>query len=349
LPSGWFADLLIQGVVSGVGGVIIFLPNILILFFFISLMEDTGYMSRVAFLMDRLMHKIGLHGKSFVPMIMGFGCGVPAIMATRTLEAKKDRLLTMLIIPFMTCSARMPVYILLVGTFFPDNSVLIICLLYALGVILSIGFSVVFNKTILRKKESPFVMEQPPYRIPTIKAMARNVQTKAGQYLKKMGGIILLASVIIWSLMYFPQKDTQKVEQSYVCDVGQALEPLMSPLGFDWKICVATLTGINAKELVVSTMSVLYSDKNENQSLTMGERMHEATYQSGEKIGQKVFSIPTVLSLLVFIALYFPCVSVFVVVGKESRWLWACFLVVYTTLTAWIFAFATYNIAHCFF
>ncbi|MDR0790742.1 MAG: ferrous iron transport protein B [Bacteroidales bacterium] len=362
LPSGWFADLLIEGVVSGVGGVIVFLPNILILFFFISLMEQTGYMSRVAFLMDRLMHKIGLHGKSFVPMIMGFGCNVPAIMATRTLDSKKDRLLTMLIIPFMSCSARMPVYILLVGTFFPSNSVLIICLLYLLGVILSILFAMVFNKTLFRSKESPFVMEQPPYRIPTFKSVWRNIQTRAGQYLKKMGGIILIASVIVWSLMYFPQKDTQKVDESYISKIGQSIEPVLSPLGFDWRTNVAILTGISAKELVVSTMSVLYNDNSQPQNATsisqnqqsqeennkLSNRLQHATYPNGAKAGEIVFSIPTVLSLLVFIALYFPCLSVFVVAGKESKWKWATFLVVYTTLTAWLLAFATYNLANIF-
>ncbi|MDR1847972.1 MAG: ferrous iron transport protein B [Bacteroidales bacterium] len=328
IPQGWFADLMIQGVLAGVGGVIVFLPNILILFFFVSLMEQTGYMSRVAFLMDKLMHHLGLHGKSFVPMIMGFGCSVPAIMATRTLESKTDRLLTMLILPFMSCSAKMPVYILLVGTFFPDNSVMVVCLLYLLGIVLSILFAMVFNKTLFRRKESPFVMEQPPYRIPTVRSVLHNLWTKAAQYLKKMGGIILLASVIVWSLMYFPQQNTQDIESSYISQIGQTIEPVLSPLGFDWKTSVAVLTGISAKEIVVSTMSVLYNEGNSGIHLP--------------------FSKPQVLSLLVFIALYFPCMSVFVVTGKESRWRWAVFLAIYTTATAWILAFATYHLAFAF-
>jgi ferrous iron transport protein B len=331
LPQGWFADLLVQGVLAGVGGVIVFLPNILILFFFVSLMEQTGYMSRVAFLMDRLMHKIGLHGKSFVPMIMGFGCNVPAIMATRTLGSRKDRLLTMLILPFMSCSARMPIYILLVGTFFPQHSILVICLLYLLGVILSILFAILFNKTIFRRKESPFVMEQPPYRIPTIRSVLHNLWTKAAQYLKKMGGIILLASVIVWSLMYFPQRNTQEIESSYVSQIGKVIEPVLSPLGFDWRTSVAVLTGVSAKELIVSTMSVLYND--------------EQILQDTQAKHSLPFSTPQVLSLLVFVAVYFPCISVFVVVGKESRWRWAVFVSVYTTLTAYLLALATYNAA----
>ncbi|MDR1005650.1 MAG: ferrous iron transport protein B [Bacteroidales bacterium] len=365
LPSGWFADLLTQGVISGVGGVVVFLPNILILFFFVSLMEQTGYMSRVAFLMDRLMHKLGLHGKSFVPMIMGFGCNVPAIMATRTLDSRKDRLLTMMILPFMSCSARMPVYILLVGTFFPDNSVLVICLLYLLGVLLSIFFAIIFNKTLFRRKESPFVMEQPPYRIPTTMSLLRNILTRASQYLKKMGGIILLASVIVWALMYFPQRNTENIHSSYIAKIGKTIEPVLSPLGFDWRSSVAVLTGISAKELIVSTMSVLYNDDSpqpnepslspvphasnqppvsadENRSL--GQRLQTSTYQDGIRAGQKVFTLPSVISLLIFIAVYFPCLSVFVVVGKESRWKWAVFLAVYTTLTAWVLAFLSYNL-----
>ncbi|MDR1725216.1 MAG: ferrous iron transport protein B [Bacteroidales bacterium] len=343
MPQGWFTDLLTQGIISGVGGVVVFLPNILILFLFVSLMEQTGYMSRVAFLMDRLMHKIGLHGKSFVPMIMGFGCNVPAIMATRTLDSRKDRLLTMMILPFMSCSARMPVYILLVGTFFPDNSVLIICLLYLLGVVLSAIFAIVFNKTIFRKKESPFVMEQPPYRVPTIRSVLHNLWTKAAQYLKKMGGIILLASIIVWSLMYFPQQNTHKIEESYIAKIGKTIEPVLAPLGFDWKTSVAVLTGINAKEIVVSTMSVLYND-NLNQSDDYIPQNNDSN-----SVGIHLpFTTPTVISLLVFIAIYFPCMSVFVVVGKESKWRWAVFLAFYTTITAWILAFLTYNFAMLF-
>jgi ferrous iron transport protein B len=367
--DGWFANLMIEGVVKGVGSVFVFLPNILILFFFISMMEQTGYMSRVAFLMDRFMHKIGLHGKSFVPMIMGFGCNVPAIMATRTLDSKKDRLVTMLIIPFMSCTVRMTVYMLLIDTFFPDNAVLVCCALYLLGVILSIIFAFLFNKTIFRSKESPFVMEQPPYRIPTIKSVLRNIETRAGQYLKKMGGVILLASVIIWALMYFPQKDIEQVDKSFVAKIGQKIEPVLSPLGFDWRTSVAVVAGVNAKEIVVSTVSLLYGIKEDKDSIPQGlcnnlsyvfskrpdsdntvlqTRMKNATHQTGDRAGQKVFTVPATLSLLVFIALYFPCLSVFVVVGKESRWKWATFLVIYTTLTAWLLAFATYNLASIF-
>jgi ferrous iron transporter FeoB len=345
LPQGAFNDLITQGIIGGVGGVIVFLPNILILFLFISLMEDSGYMSRVAFLMDKIMHKIGLHGKSFVPLIMGFGCNVPAIMATRTLEDRKDRLLTMLIIPFMSCSARLPVYVVIVGTFFPHSQVLVFCMLYLAGMALAVLFALLFRKTLFRGKGIPFVMEQPPYRIPTPKAVINNISLKIGQYLKKIGGIILLASVLLWCLSYFPQRNTQQIEQSYIASIGKVIEPAMKPLGFDWKTDVALLAGVSAKEVVVSTMGVLYSDQTNTTSNNLGAKLKAAKYASGAQIDKPVFSKPVALSLLVFVLAYFPCIGVFSAVSRESRWRWAIFLALYTTIVAYILAFVVYHIA----
>ncbi|MFA6806239.1 MAG: ferrous iron transport protein B [Bacteroidales bacterium] len=346
IPPGAFADLISQGIIGGVGGVIVFLPNIVILFLFISLMEDTGYMARVAFLMDKIMHKIGLHGKSFVPMIIGFGCNVPAIMATRTLENKKDRLLTMLIIPFMSCSARLPVYILIIGTFFPQNAILILSSLYLFGILLAVLFAIIFKKTIMKTKGVPFVMELPPYRIPTLKAIRINIGLKTKYYLKKMGGVILVASVIIWSLGYFPQKDTSRIEESYIASIGKCLNPVFEPLGFDWKIGVSLLAGTSAKEVIISTMGVLYEKNPDASDQALGQRLKKEIHTRGHKIGMPVFTTATALSLLVFVLIYFPCVAVFSVVWKESgKLFWAILLVTYTTVLAWVISFLVYNIA----
>lgn len=346
IPPGAIADLISQGIIGGVGGVIVFLPNIVILFLFISLMEDTGYMARVAFIMDKIMHKIGLHGKSFVPMIIGFGCNVPAIMATRTLENKKDRLLTMLIIPFMSCSARLPVYILIIGTFFPKNAILILSSLYLFGILLAVLFGLIFKKTIMKTKGAPFVMELPPYRIPTLKAIRINIGMKTKYYLKKMGGIILIGSIIIWSLGYFPQKDTSKIEESYIASIGHFVQPVLEPLGFDWKIGVSLLAGVSAKEVIISTMGVLYPKDSEAIEQPLGQRLKKEVHTSGDKIGMPVFATATALSLLVFVLIYFPCLAVFSVVWKESgRLIWAVLLVTYTTALAWIVSFIVYNIA----
>jgi len=307
MSDGMLKDLLVDGIIGGVGGVIVFLPNILILFFFISVMEDTGYMARAAFLMDKIMHKFGLHGKSFIPLVMGFGCNVPAIMATRTLENRKDRMMTMLINPFMSCSARLPIYLIIIGAFFPNNQGLILFSVYLTGIFMAGFVSIIFKKTIFRGKEAPFVMELPPYRKPTMSSGLHQMWFKAKEYLKKMGGIILIASIIIWALGYFPQKPTgiekfnkqitqltkekqnfkqefktigqqmdfeedfqnkidkikglkhtYQQENSYIGKIGKAIQPIMSPLGFEWKMSISILTGLAAKEIVVSTMGVLF-------------------------------------------------------------------------------------------
>lgn len=328
LHESVFKDMLINGIVRGIGGVIVFLPNILILFFFISIMEATGYMARVAFIMDKLMHTIGLHGKSFIPLIIGFGCNVPAIMSTRTIENKKDRLLTMLIIPFMSCSARLPIYILIVGAFFPKHAGSIIFLIYLIGIVFSILSALVFKNLFFKKTESPFVMEFPPYRMPTFKAVVFHLWIKTKQYLQKMAGIILIASIVIWALSYFPTSshafgDTQ-IEHSYLGAIGRAIEPVIAPLGFDWQMGISLLAGITAKEVIVSTMSVLMDVKT-------------------------AFSPLSALSFLIFVLLYFPCIAVFAAIKKESEsWKWAIFMALYTTILAWLIAFAVYQIGSLF-
>lgn len=346
IPQGFLNDLVVQGIIGGVGSVIVFLPNILILFLFISLMEETGYMERVAHLMERFMHAIGLHGKSFIPLIMGFGCNVPAIMSTRILKDKRDRLVTMLIIPLMSCSARLPVYIVIAGTFFPENATLVMFSLYVTGVILAILFALLFRKTFNKTNHAPYNENLPEYKLPRLISVLKSIGSNSGQYLKKMGGIVLIASILLWGLMYFPNRNTQEVEQSYIAKIGKVIEPVMRPIGFDWKISVSLLCGIAAKELIVSNLGVLYSDNPDTSTEVLGAKLKAATYPAnGLKPGEPVFTKPVALSFLIFTLIYFPCSGVFAAVAKESRWRWAVFVVTYTTVVAWILAFATYHIA----
>jgi ferrous iron transport protein B len=348
LPPGMLKDLIVEGIISGVGSVIVFLPNIVILFFFISFMEDTGYMARAAFIMDKLMHKIGLHGKSFIPLIMGFGCNVPAIMATRTIESRNDRLLTILINPFMSCSARLPVYILIAGTFFGHQAGLIIFLLYAAGIATAIIMAIIFKKIFFNKKEIPFVMELPPYRMPTMKSTLRHMWHKALQYLKKMGGIILIASIIIWFLGYFPRENTEQQKRqshemhlynSYIGKIGRSLSPVFSPLGFDWKQTVAIIAGISGKEVIVSTLGVLYTGGNNEKDLK------DALKHAKKNDGSPAFTKWSALAFLVFVLLYFPCIATISTVYKETgSWFWPIFMIFYTTVLAWIAAFAVFNL-----
>jgi ferrous iron transport protein B len=345
LPAGPLKDLLLDGVINGVGSVIVFLPNILILFLFISLMEDTGYMARAAFMMDKLMHAMGLHGQSFIPLIMGFGCNVPAIMVTRTLRNRNDRLATMLINPFMSCSARLPVYILIAGAVFPEHAGTVIFLLYLTGIVLAVLVSLVFKKT-------PFVMELPPYRLPTIKVSVRHTWEKGQQYLRKMGGVILLAVILIWALEYFPAGNSvpreQRLQHSYIAKIGHLVEPVIAPLGFDWQMGVSLMTGAAAKEVVVSTMGVLYGSDHDNSGLVSGDLMttlSAETHSSGTLAGQPVFTPLVGASFLLFILIYMPCVAVVATVSRESgSWKWALFLMTYTTLLAWALSFAVFRI-----
>jgi len=350
LPQGILKDFLIDGIIGGVGGVVIFLPNILILFFFISFMEDTGYMARVAFIMDKLMHLIGLHGKSFIPLIMGFGCNVPAIMATRTIENRGDRLLTMLIIPLMSCSARLPVYILIAGVIFPGQAANVIFGLYLVGIILSILMALILRNTLFRHQEAPFVMELPPYRSPRTNAILKHMWFRSRLYLKKMGGVILIASMIIWALGYFPrtsENKTMQLEGSAIGHIGRAVQPVLAPLGFDWKMSVAVLSGIAAKEVVVSTIGVLYQDGDPNAS--MQDRMMKSKHAEGRLKGQDVFSLRAGLAFMLFVLIYVPCIAVLAAIRRESgKWKWAALMVGYMTLLAWIVARLGYFVTGLF-
>ena len=340
MSDGPLKDLLVDGIVGGVGGVIVFLPNILILYFFISLMEDSGYMARAAFIMDKIMHKMGLHGKSFIPLIMGFGCNVPAIMASRTIENRKSRLITMLVNPLMSCSARLPIYLLLVGVFFPRHEGLVILSLYAIGIVLAVLIARLFSKFLVKGDDTPFVMELPPYRMPTARSIFRHTWEKGVQYLRKMGGIIMIASIVVWFLGYYPNHqdyDTvaEQQENSYIGKIGKTIEPVVEPLGFDWKLGVGLLSGVGAKEIVVSTLGVLYVNDPEVDAANLAERI----------------PITPLIAFcyMLFVLIYFPCLATLVAIKQESgSWKWALFAAVYTTGLAWILTFAVYQIGRLF-
>ena len=340
MSEGPLKDLLVDGIIGGVGGVIVFLPNILILYFFISLMEDSGYMARAAFIMDKIMHKMGLHGKSFIPLIMGFGCNVPAIMASRTIENRKSRLVTMLINPLMSCSARLPIYLLLVGAFFPNNASLVLLAIYAIGILLAVVMARLFCRFLVKGDDTPFVMELPPYRIPTSKSIFRHTWEKGAQYLRKMGGIIMVASVVIWALGYYPNHDAyqdvaEQQENSYIGRIGKAVEPVIEPLGFDWKLGIGILSGVGAKELVVSTLGVLYADDAEADAVSLGERIPITPLVA--------------FGYMVFVLIYFPCIATLAAIkGESGSWKWALFTAVYTTALAWVVSFAIYQIGGLF-
>lgn len=358
LPAGVFNDFIVEGLVAGAGGVIVFLPNILILFFFISLMEDTGYMARATFILDKLMHKIGLHGRSFIPLLTGFGCSVPAIMACRTLENKKDRILTMLIIPFMSCSAKLPVYLLLVSAFFTKHQGLILLSIYMIGIVIAILVALVLKNTVFKKTSEHFVMELPPYRKATLRNTATHMWLKSVQYLKKIGSVVLVASTLIWMLSYFPQQNEEKInsltaerssiqpQKSYIEQIGQFIEPTLRPLGFDWKMSVCVLTGFAAKETAVSTMGILYQSDDKDQTLVEQIRAEKYTY--GEKAGQNVFTPLVAYSFILFMLLYCPCVAAVVTCMKEYNKFWALVLTLYTTAIAWIVSFLVYQIGSLF-
>lgn len=366
MPEGPLKDLLANGVIGGVGSVIVFLPNILLLFFFISFMEDTGYLARAAFIMDRTMHKIGLHGKSFIPLLMGFGCGVPAIMATRTIESPSSKIITILITPFMSCSARLPVYVLLIGTFFEPVAAWVFLGLYVLGVIAAVITSRLLRHFLFKKDETPFVMELPPYRLPTLKTTLRHMWWKGKQYLQKMGGIILVASVIVWALDYFPirtdepavptseaaadaatharmAEQQQTVDDSYLESIGKFVSPVLEPLGFPWKATVAAIAAIPAKEIVVSTLGVLYTGSDEATEVSLHTRLTSPNPQNASAAPD--FTPAVALSFMIFILLYCPCMATLVAIGRETGYCrWVIFSALYNTLIAWFFAFCFYHL-----
>lgn len=379
MPEGMLKDLIVDGIIGGVGGVIVFLPNILILYAFISFMEDSGYMARAAFIMDKFMHSMGLHGKSFIPLVMGFGCNVPAIMATRTIESRNSRMITILVNSFMSCSARLPVYLLFVGIFFRSHASFVLFGLYFSGIVIAILSARIFKKFLFKGEDSPFVMELPPYRMPTLRSVVIHMWDKSEQYLKKMAGVILVASIIIWFLGYFPldenrnqqfdnqialvenqfsekqidkeqkdelikdieeQKNIQHQENSYIGKIGKFIEPVMRPLGFDWKISISLITGMAAKEVVISTLGVLYTGDPESQ-----ESLPTRLLNDTQSDGNPTFTPLTVISLLMFVLIYFPCIATIAAIKEEAgSWKWGVFSIVYTTSLAWIISFAIFQI-----
>jgi ferrous iron transport protein B len=380
MPDGITKDFFIDGILGGVGGVIVFLPNIVILFLFISFMEDTGYMARAVFIMDKLMHKIGLHGKSFIPLFMGFGCNVPAIMATRIIESRRDRLITMLITPFMSCSARLPVYILFISAFFARNQGTVLFLLYFLGIIFAILSAILLKRVFFKAEEIPFVMELPPYRIPTGRSILKHVIFRTELYLKKIGGIILIASIIVWILSNFPrtviysrdfageidqvgksqltekekevsvsklimEQKGEKQSRSFMGIIGHTIEPVMDPLGFDWRLSVSILSGLAAKEVVVSTLGIIFqADDNSGTSSLVGkiQNQHDSS-------GKTLFSPLVAFSFMLFILTYFPCIGVVAAIRRESgNWKWPAFIVFYTTGIAWFLSFLVYQTGRLF-
>ncbi|MDE6099057.1 MAG: ferrous iron transport protein B, partial [Muribaculaceae bacterium] len=359
MSDGPLKDLIADGIIGGVGGVIVFLPNILILYFCISFMEDSGYMARAAFIMDKIMHRIGLHGKSFIPLIMGFGCNVPAIMASRAIESRSSRLITILINPFMSCSARLPIYVLLTGTFFPSHAVLVFSGMYVLGIVVAVITARLLRRFLFTSDETPFVMELPPYRLPTMKASLRHTWGKGQQYLRKMGGTILVASIVVWALNYFPLHDSPDAvsaphteayaddsaidfsRDSYLQILGKAVNPLMEPLGFHWRATVAALAGVPAKEIVVSTLGVLYTDNEEVSDARLGERLTAPSPSTGKPD----FTDASALAFMIFILLYCPCVATVIAISREAgSWRWGAFSVLYNTAVAWLVAFMAYRI-----
>lgn len=336
MTEGPLKDLLIDGIIGGVGGVIVFLPNILILYFFISILEDSGYMARAAFIMDKIMHRMGLHGKSFIPLIMGFGCNVPAIMATRTIEDRKSRLITMLVNPLMSCSARLPIYLVMIGAFFPNCASFMLLCIYTAGILLAVIMARIFSKFLVKGEDSPFVMELPPYRMPTSKSIMRHTWEKGAQYLKKMGGIIMIASIIIWFLGYYPQHDAyesvaEQQKNSYIGQIGKAIEPVIKPLGFDWKLGIGLISGVGSKELVVSTLGVLYTNEGDVENVNLSNRIPITPLVA--------------LAYMLFVLIYFPCIATFAAIKQESgSWKWAIFTAGYTTGLAWLIAFTVFQI-----
>lgn len=346
MAPGPLKDLLANGVIGGVGGVIVFLPNIMILFFFISFMEDSGYMARAAFIMDKLMHKIGLHGKSFIPLVMGFGCNVPAVMACRAIESRSSKIITVLITPFMSCSARLPVYVLLIGTFFSAHAALVFLGMYLLGAVVAMVTARLLRRFFFKVDETPFVMELPPYRVPTMKTSLRHMWWKGKQYLQKMGGIILVASVIVWALDYFPLGNSDNPDQdSYLETVGKVVQPVMEPLGCSWQGTVAIVAGVPAKEIVVSTLGVLYTGSDEATDQALSTRLTAPNPVTGVPD----FTAASALAFMIFILLYCPCLATVVAIVKETgHWGYGLFTIFYNTAVAWVLAFAAYRIALLF-
>jgi ferrous iron transport protein B len=344
MEEGALRDMLTEGVINGVGSVLVFLPNIIILYLFISLLEDSGYLARAAFIMDKVMHRMGIHGKSFIPMIMGFGCNVPAVMACRTIECRTSRIITIMTVPFMSCSARLPIYMMIVGIFFPENAGTVLFLLYLFGMLMAVLTARLMRRFMFREQEAPFVMELSPYRIPTAKTTIRHMWSKCSEYLKKMGGLILIASIAVWMLSYYPRPTTDNeapnYEESYMGKVGKFVEPVFAPMDLEWQSSVAILSGIPAKEIVVSTMNVLYTDSDSEITEDDSELSHTARRGIANSM-----SIPAAIAFLIFSLLYLPCIATIMAIGAELNWRWAVGSAIYNTTVAWLLAWIGFHIA----
>ncbi len=372
MPAGILSDLVADGIIAGVGGVVVFLPQILLLFLFISLLEDSGYMARAAFLLDKLMSRVGLHGKAFLPLISSFACAIPGIMATRTIESRRDRFATILIAPFMSCSARLPVYTLMIASFFAGQTVLgfislgavLMLAMYTLGILMAIIVAFVLKRTVLKAPPPPFLMELPPYRLPNLRTVLQNMLTRAGLFLKRAGTVILAISIILWALMYFPRSvqqsavSSQQIEQSasdgeqlpeseqlknsFAGKLGHTIEPAIRPLGFDWKIGVALIASFAAREVLVSTLSIIYNvGKDENEQ---SETLVSAVRDAKKDDGTAAWTPLTALSLMVFFVLAMQCMSTLAIVRRETNsWRWPLFMLSYMTALAYIGALLTYQ------
>ncbi len=346
MAEGPLRDMLTDGVISGVGSVLVFLPNIMILYLFISFLEDSGYLARAAFIMDKVMHHMGVHGKSFIPMVMGFGCNVPAVMACRTIECRTSRLITIMVVPFMSCSARLPIYMMIVGTFFPSHAGTVLFLLYLAGIAMAVITARLMRRFMFREQEAPFVMELSPYRMPTATATVRHMWNKCAQYLRKMGGLILIASIVVWLLSYYPRpeynntdSDTPSYELSYMGRIGQFCNPMFEPMDMEWQATVALISGIPAKEIVVSTMNVLYAQPGDEAPASDDELSPSVS----ERIAGSM-STPTAVAFLIFALLYLPCVATIMAIGSELNWRWAVGSAIYNSAIAWVMALVAFHI-----
>ena len=343
MSEGALRDMLTDGVISGVGSVLVFLPNIMILYLFISFLEDSGYLARAAFIMDKVMHRMGVHGKSFIPMVMGFGCNVPAVMACRTIECRTSRLITIMVVPFMSCSARLPIYMMIIGTFFAAHAGTVLFAMYLLGILIAVITARLMRRFMFREQEAPFVMELSPYRIPMPRTTLRHMWSKCAQYLRKMGGLILIASIVVWLLGYYPrpkseEANTANYEMSYMGMIGQVTEPLFEPMDMDWQASVALVSGIPAKEIVVSTLSVLYTHPDDAEASE-----EEMAHTVGKRVAGSM-STPTAVAFLIFALLYLPCIATIVAISSELNWKWAIGSAVYNTAIAWLLAWLGYHI-----
>lgn len=352
LPESALRSLLINGILKGMGGVLIFMPNIVILFTLLSLLEESGYMARVALIMDKLMQPLGLNGKSFMSLVMGFGCNVPAIMAAQSIKNKNSRIITILINPLMSCSSRFTVYVLFISAFFPEHPATVLFFVYFTTVALAMIISLVLKKYIFKSTTEFFNADLPKFRLPKAKRIVKFMWFNAKMFLRKITGAILIASLVIWFLGYFPHNhDNKNIEKSYLGMTGKFIEPAIAPLGFDWKMGISLISGVAAKETIVGLMSQLYQTEHKpgDDKKNLIESLRTQTYTSGPKKGQKIFNPLVALSFIFFVSIYTPCVGTIATIHKTiKRRKWTIFVILYTTILAWVISFLIYNIGSYF-